>query len=203
MGLLDSLLQEQIEKLNIEEMNTDLKLPEGKKCFSGIPEAHFIDDVDSYMKGEENSEVKMKELDEAHQKYKFMESSLVTRRKRLKTQVPDIKSSLAMVKKLREKKASDESMDTQFLLSDQVYAEATIPPTDKVCLWLGANVMLEYSLDDAEELLKKNCESAEKNLGQIAFDLDYLRDQMTITEVTMARLYNWDVKRKKEKKPAA
>ena len=45
-------------------MNTDIQPPEGKKCFSGIPEAHFIDDVDSYMKGEENSEVKMKELDE-------------------------------------------------------------------------------------------------------------------------------------------
>ena len=29
----------------------------------------------------------------------------------------------------------------------QVYAEAVIPPTDKVCLWLGANVMLEYTLD--------------------------------------------------------
>ena len=29
---------------------------------------------------------------------------------------------------------------------------------------------------------------------------DYLRDQMTITEVTMARLYNWDVKKRKEKK---
>merc|ERR1712126_432961 len=99
-----------------------------------------------------------------------------------------------------EKKASEESMDTQFLLSDQVYAEATIPPTDKVCLWLGANVMLEYSLDDAEELLKKNCEAAEKNLAQIAWNLNTLRDQMTITEVTMARLYNWDVKRRKEKK---
>ena len=56
---------------------------------------------------------------------------------------------------------------------------------------------------DAEELLTKNCESAEKNLAQIAFDLDYLRDQMTITEVTMARLYNWDVKRRKEKKASA
>ena len=40
-------------------------------------------------------------------------------------------------------------------------------------------------------------------MAQIAFDLDYLRDQMTITEVTMARLYNWDVKRRKEKKVAA
>jgi hypothetical protein len=29
---------------------------------------------------------------------------------------------------------------------------------------------------------------------------DYLRDQMTITEVTMARLYNWDVKKRKEGK---
>ena len=63
--------------------------------------------------------------------------------------------------------------------------------------------MLEYSLDDAEELLSKNCDSAEKNMGQIAWDLDYLRDLMTITEVTMARLYNWDVKKRKEKKAAA
>merc|ERR1711879_231110 len=184
-------------------MNAGIQPPEGKKCFSGIPEAHFIDDVDSYMKGDESAEAKIKELDEAHQKYKFMETNLVSRRKRLKAQVPDIKSSLAMVKKLREKKSSDEAMETQFMLSDQVYAEATIPPTDKVCLWLGANVMLEYTLDDAEELLTNNCESAEKNLGQIAFDLDYLRDQMTITEVTMARLYNWDVKKRKEKKASA
>merc|ERR1712088_823391 len=100
-------------------------------------EAHFIDDVDSHMKGEESAEAKIKELDEVHQKYKFMENSLSSRRRRLKGQVPDIKSSLAMVKKLREKKAADEKMETQFLPSDQVYADAVIPPTDKVCLWLG------------------------------------------------------------------
>ena len=77
---------------------------------------------------------------------------------------------------------AEETMETQFLLSEQVYARAKVfsddgnsqitmiciytdqsllikvPPTDKVCLWLGANVMLEYTLDDAEVLLKKNCE---------------------------------------------
>ena len=184
-------------------MTVEVVPPEGKTSFTGIPESQFIDDVDSYMKGEDNAEAKIKSFDETHQKYKFMENSLATRRKRLKAQVPDIKSSLAMIKKLREKKNSEETMETQFLLSDQVYAKAVIPPTDKVCLWLGANVMLEYTLEDAEELLTKNCESAEKNLAQIAFDLDYLRDQMTITEVTMARLYNWDVKRRKEKKASA
>ena len=70
----------------------------------------------------------------------------------------------------------------------------------KVCLWLGANVMLEYTLPAAEELLSKNKASAEKNLGQISYDLDFLRDQMTITEVTMARLYNWDVRRRQQLK---
>ena len=45
-------------------MNAGIQPPEGKKCFSGIPEAHFIDDVDSYMKGDESAEAKIKELDE-------------------------------------------------------------------------------------------------------------------------------------------
>ena len=63
-------------------MQGDLTPPEGKKCFSGIPEAHFIDDVDSHMKGEESAEAKIKELDEVHQKYKFMENSLSSRRRK-------------------------------------------------------------------------------------------------------------------------
>ena len=110
-------------------------MPEGKTSFTGIPESQFIDDVDSYMKGEDSAEAKIKSFDEVcptlleldcnvfiqiHQKYKFMENSLATRRKRLKAQVPDIKSSLAMIKKLREKKGVEENMETQFLLSDQV-----------------------------------------------------------------------------------
>ena len=80
-------------------------------------------------------------------------------------------SSLAMIEQLREKAAKQEEMETQFLLSDQAYAKAKIPPTDKVCLWLGANVMLEYSLDDAEDLLTKNKELAEKTILQTAYDL--------------------------------
>lgn len=179
--------------------------PEGQTSFSGIPSAHFIENVDAYMaaSGSDNVEEKLKALDEQHQKYKFMETNLTARRRRLKSQIPDITSSLAMIEQLREKAGKEEEMETQFLLSDQAYAKAVIPPTDKVCLWLGANVMLEYTLDDAEELLRKNKESAEKTISQTAFDLDYLRDQMTITEVAIARLYNWDVKRRKEKKGEA
>ena len=45
-------------------MNTGVQPPEGKTSFSGIPEAKFIDDVDSYMKGDDSAEARIKELDE-------------------------------------------------------------------------------------------------------------------------------------------
>ena len=32
-----------------------------------------------------------------------------------------------------------QTLNTQFLLSDQVYVNALVPPTDKVCLWLGVS----------------------------------------------------------------
>ena len=40
-----------------------------------------------------------------------------------------------------------------FAISDQVYAKAKVPVTDSVNLWLGANVMLEYPLEEARDLL--------------------------------------------------
>ena len=61
-----------------------------------------------------------------------MESNLVSRRRRLKGQIPDIKSSLLMIDHLREKSESKEEIDTHFLISDQAYSKALIPPTNKV-----------------------------------------------------------------------
>lgn len=142
----------------------------------------------------------LKRLDENHSKYKFMEYNLISKRRRLKVQIPDLEQSLEMIEKLQTEKNNSKNLETQFLLSDQVFAKAIIPPTDKVCLWLGANVMLEYSLDDAQELLTKNMETAKKNLGFVEHDLDFIRDQFTTTEVNMARVYNWDIKRKQAAK---
>ena len=114
----------------------------------------------------------LKKLDEQHSKYKFMEMSLLTKRKRLRTQVPDLKRSLTMIEKLQ---TQNEAFETEYLLSEQVFVKALIPPTDTVCLWLGANVMLEYSLEDAKELLSQNINTATKNLGYIEHDLNFLR----------------------------
>jgi len=82
--------------------------------------------------------------------------------------------------------------------------------------------MLEYNLDDATELISRNIQLATDNMGQVDDDLDFLRytfkqfnvclfffyylfviifrDQFTTTEVNMARVYNWDVKRRQAAK---
>merc|ERR1711872_197197 len=161
---------------------TEAQPPPTKKVHRGIPEAVFLDDVDAYMKKETSSEVALQRLDEQYQKYKFMEANLVQKKVRLTTQVPDIKSTLAAIKCLKSKKDSEDPLQTQFMLSDQVFVNAKIPATDKVCLWLGANVMLEYDIEDADALLKNNLEAAQNNLTSLNDDLCYLRDQITTTE---------------------
>lgn len=163
----------------------------------------YQEDVDEFMKRGENdmnATSVIKKLDEQHQKYRFMELNLIQKKRRLKKQIPDIKSSLDVLKLVKTKRDSSEEMVTNYLLSDHVFNDAKVAPTDKICLWLGANVMLEYSLDEADELLSKNLDTASKNLAQIDVDLDYLRDQITTTEVNMARVYNWDVKRRQMEK---
>lgn len=58
--------------------------------------------------------------------------------------------------------------------------------------------MLEYTLAEAEALLVKNLEQAKTALNVVDEDLGFLRDQTTTTEVSMARVYNWDVKRRQK-----
>jgi hypothetical protein len=51
--------------------------------------------------------------------------------------------------------------------------------------FLQANVMLEYTLDDAETLLLKNHSAALKSLAQVDVDLGFIRDQTTTIEVSI------------------
>ena len=45
--------------------------------------------------------------------------------------------------------------------------------------------MLEYNLEDAEELLSRNLSAATKSLATVDEDLGFLRDQTTTTEVSI------------------
>lgn len=171
-------------------------LPANEKSYAGIPEAIFVDDVDAFMAepaNEGNADKVLRKHDEQHSKYKMMEYNISVRRRKLKTQIPDLAKTLDMIDALAKQ---TEDKQTQFLLSEQVFLKTVVPPTQNVYLWLGANVMLEYPLDEAVVLLRQNMDSAVQNLLCLEHDQDFLRDQLTTTEVNMARVYNWDVKRR-------
>lgn len=170
-------------------------LPANTKTYAGIPEAVFVDDVDQFMTEKDNAgaEKVLRQLDEQHSKYKLMEYNISARRRKLKAQIPNLAKTLDMIDELKHQ---TDTKDTDLLLSEQVFIKAMVPPTKNVYLWLGANVMLEYPLEEAAVLLHDNMDSAVLNLKILEHDQDFLRDQLTTTEVNMARVYNWDVKRR-------
>ena len=65
----------------------------------------------------------------------------------------------------------------------------TLDQANRFIYEFQANVMLEYSLDDANSLLDKNLEAANKSLSQVEEDLCLIRDQTTTLEVSI--LYNF------------
>mmetsp|Transcript_36217 Transcript_36217/g.79044 ORF Transcript_36217/g.79044 Transcript_36217/m.79044 type:complete len:184 (-) Transcript_36217:362-913(-) len=163
----------------------------------GVPEAEFIEDVDAYMAGKE-AEATLKMLQERYQQYKLAESRVQQMRVRLQAKMPDIKKGLEMVTLLCTKRGSGEEVNVDFELADNMYAKAKIKDAETVNIWLGANVMLEYTVEEAKELLSKNLENCIQSLESTKQDMYFLRDQITITEVSIARVYNFDVKRRRE-----
>ena len=59
--------------------------------------------------------------------------------------------------------------------------------------------MLTYTTEEALELVNKNLDAAKEKLLDVNKELHFLRDQTTTTEVSMAQIYNWDVKNKKKR----
>ncbi|KAJ3045635.1 hypothetical protein HK097_001136 [Rhizophlyctis rosea] len=158
----------------------------------GIPKAPFVANVDEYQATE--TEATLKKFQEMIAKYKYMENNNLQRKKSLESKIPEIKKTLDMVNFLISKEDSDEPIQTQYELSDTLWATAKIKSTDTVNLWLGANVMLQYTTAEAKDLLISKLSAAKVSLTQVDEDLEFLREQITTMEVNTARVYNHDVK---------
>lgn len=170
----------------------------------GIPEAPFIEKVEAIIKNPEKEfEPTLKAFQDRLQQYKYMELSKQQQLADLKIKIPDIEKNLAIIGHIQERKASgdadDEILETNYELDSTLYsrAEVDVKALDSVGLWLGADVMLEYPLDEAVELLTARLQNNTQLLQTVEEDLDFLRQNITTMEVNTARLYNWDVERRK------
>ncbi|KAH6721294.1 Prefoldin subunit-domain-containing protein [Leptodontidium sp. MPI-SDFR-AT-0119] len=166
----------------------------------GIPYAPFVDKVEDYVTSRADVEKTLKKFQEMISKYQFMESNQQRRAAGLKDKMPDIQKTLDMVQFLKTRKPGSDPIEATFELNDTLYAKAHVPPTEEVYLWLGANVMLSYPIDEAEELLTGKLAGAKLNLANCEEDQEFLREQITTMEVATARVYNWDVTMKRKEK---
>ncbi|KAI0397573.1 Prefoldin subunit-domain-containing protein [Xylariaceae sp. FL0594] len=166
----------------------------------GIPTAPFVDKVEDYVSSRAEVESTLRNFQEMISKYQFMELNLQRRIAGLKDKMPDIQKTLNTVRFLKTRTSEDDPIETTFELNDTLYAKAAIPPTEEVYLWLGANVMLSYPLDEAETLLATKLSAAKQSFANCEEDLEFLREQITTMEVAIARVYNWDVVQKRKEK---
>ncbi|EER03329.1 prefoldin subunit, putative [Perkinsus marinus ATCC 50983] len=145
-------------------------------------------------------------LRELLSKYQYMNEQLMSQRRSIKRKLPDIKQAKETVTYLTKQKESGVGeYRCRFPLTDNAHASARVNPQeiDSVCLWLGANILLEYKLDEATELLNDNEESARKSLGDLEQGIAVVRDQITTTEVNIARVHNYNVKQRSEQRQGA
>lgn len=152
------------------------------------------------MKEGETVEVFLGVLNELYSKYKYMEKSFDNSKAIYKQKVPDITQTIDMVKLLMERREEnpDEEVLVNYSLCDTLYAKAKITPSvGKVNLWIGASTMVEYTYEEAVELLENQLVQTHAKIEELNEDLYHLRGSSITTEVNMARLFNHSVKQKK------
>ncbi|KAK9464431.1 Prefoldin subunit-domain-containing protein [Lipomyces arxii] len=167
----------------------------------GIPQAPFVETVEDYVKSRDQVEGILQSFQEMLSKYKYMEMSTLRRAAGLREKIPDIQKTLDSVIFLDSKRDSENpTLITTFELNDTLYTKARVKAADTVYLWLGANVMLEYPIPEAVELLQTKLKAAKDSLAICEEDLEFLRENITTVEVNTARVYNWDVQKRREER---
>ncbi|XP_953848.1 prefoldin subunit 3, putative [Theileria annulata] len=169
---------------------------------SNVPEAKYIDNIEKFV-GDRNSAELTQVAKELLAKYRFMEKNSMSKIGLIKDKLPELKDAINTLEKLKKKKESGDKSDiiTYFKISDTLYSEARIPYTESAFLWLGANTMVEYPIDDAIKLLTDQHDGIELLIDSINLELDWIKRQITCTEITVARLHNYTVMKNAANQP--
>lgn len=164
-----------------------------------LPKAEFIEDVAAFVEGKDVDSLIAK-MREDLSTLRMVERDLFQKRLRLNAKLPEMQRALEIVRELIERRERGDEVVTDFMLAEGVYAKAKVKEVQAVSLWLGANVMVEYPLDQARDLLEQNQSNCRQNLKTNEEDLAYVKDSVTTTEVSIARIFNYDVERRRKAK---
>ena len=124
----------------------------------GIPHMAVVEDIEAFLKkeGDESAEDAVARMREAYQKYKYVEKNISAQRERMADKLPEYEQNLAMIEMLLERKEKEAPFDTHYMLAEYAWTKARVEKPEFVSVWLGANVMVEYPLEEARALFIKN-----------------------------------------------
>jgi prefoldin subunit 5 len=166
-----------------------------------IPKTKFIDDIDMFSGSFDppaSPELLIGAYSDLHSKFKQIEQQLTEKKAYREKSIPEVEKSIKLVRHLMQKKEEGDSAITRYNLADIVYAKAEVDCSRGIVnLWLGADVMLEYTYEEALELLTTKESKAKQELEDVTEDLSFTRNQIITCEVNISRIYNWDVRRKR------
>jgi prefoldin subunit 5 len=126
----------------------------------------------------------------------MMLSNLAMREGRIRDKIDEIKRSMEAITHMASH--SSETLTVDYQLGDTLMAKARLEPGAKVHLWLGANILLEYELEDAKRLLGEKLQDNEAALERVRHDQKFTREQMTTVEVATSRLINHVIESRKK-----
>ncbi len=136
-----------------------------------IPKTKFIDDIDMFSGSFDppaSSELLIGAYSDLHSKFKQIEQQLTEKKAHREKSLPEIEKSIKLVRHLKQKKEDGDSVVTRYNLADIVYAKAEVDCSQgTVNLWLGADVMLEYTYEDALELLTTKESKAKQDFEEV------------------------------------
>jgi prefoldin subunit 5 len=110
----------------------------------------FQENVQEFLQGH-SIESMLGALNELYSKYKYMETSFEKSKGVYKSKIPEIEQTLEIIDMMIKKRDEGEEMVTHYPLCDTLYSEAKVDTSDsKICLWVGASTMVEYSYEEGE-----------------------------------------------------
>ena len=122
----------------------------------GIPATKFLDDIESFANSFDppaSPELLIGAYSDLYSKFKAYEKQLRQKRATYHENLTEIEKSITLVRHLKKKKEEGDSVITRYNLADTIYAKAEVDCSQGIVnLWLGANVMLEYTYDEALDL---------------------------------------------------
>ncbi|KAH8584092.1 prefoldin subunit family [Cryptosporidium sp. chipmunk genotype I] len=164
-----------------------------------VPKALFISSIEEFV-GDRPVYTILENIQLLNRKYKIMENSIKTQQESLIMKIPDIELAIEAVSQRKKLLNNLHKNELFFPVSDNLFAKCSSPPSNTIYLWLGANTILEYPLEEAIEVLKSNLSTAKNTIKLYQDSLDFIREQITIMDVNTARVHNYGVMQRKQNK---